>query len=675
MTPCVGTVLNTAFYSLSGAKIGRRVLFALTEPIVEPGLLVINDGCFVGDFSHISSFSAIPSHNGGAHRASSIHLEEGSLVGMNAVIQDTTHTSDTSNQSVKGLRLPKKCIVGANSALDQNTALSMERSVKADGIGVSLFGQHTFKQEAGDSPALPAWSSWWTFFYNAVWPIVVMPALLSWFILSMLFSPLLVAYVHGKWGFRTAMALTGPLYCIYTVCVLSQLIIGKWILVSKFTKKSYKIDSAYFFRRLAYAHCLDFAALFCLEMLKGTPLLPMVYNLLGARIGSRVHLDTLAITEPDLCVIQDNCSINSSAVLFGHGLDRGQFSQAPLKVGAESTLDNHSLLLLGTTLGNFTHLKHSTATLPNSSIAGASEYKGVPPQVQQSFKSLSHEHRAWKARPVTATKDTVSVGEVTVQHAIQNIPPLSSHTTSSAESLSNTSSSIDSKTSSQTDLASNTVPCSDESENQDQDTRLYKPDMEKRPLFGSQYKGARPEYRDPETLDQPKTNTNLDSLITVFSTARDKAQTSLKAIDRAFEEEVKFWHEQFSTKLAESQAASPETKNTLLELGRLEASFDELNLLVNDVRNLPDSGETTISKAQDATLTDWAEHRQQLSKRVERMRNPKPYEDHSGYTNSIYQDYGLVALDLLCQGELDWMIWQSFAWTVCLGCCKTFMSR
>ena len=46
------------------------------------------------------------------------------------------------------------------------------------------------------------------------------------------------------------------------------------------------------------------------------------------------------------------------------------------------------------------------------------------------------------------------------------------------------------------------------------------------------------------------------------------------------------------------------------------------------------------------------------------MRNPQPYKDHSVYANDIEKTYSVVALDLLCQGELDWMVWQSFAWTV-----------
>jgi hypothetical protein len=540
----------------------------------------------------------------------------------------------------------------------------MEQSVKADGRGVSLFGRHTFKQGASDSPALPAWSLWWSVLYTAVWPAVILPALLSWFILSLLPSLVVTTYLYQQCGPKITMALTGPLYIVYAVCVLTQLIVGKWILVSRFTQKVYKIDSIYFLRRLAYAHCLDFAALFCLDIMKGTPILPMIFNALGARIGSRVHLDTLAITEPDLCEIQNNCSISASAVLFGHSLDRGLFSQAPLTIGRGSSIDNHALLLLGTALGNFTHLEHSSATLMHSVIAGSCKYAGLPPQVRQSSAALADAYQTWKTRTETATKDACPVVAHELQSIPQTLPPLIASTTSLIDPPSTKTCLVDSRMSSQRDLASNSTPNDDAAERNAHTSYQQRQETEKQPLFKSQYKGPRPEYRSPESLDQPKSDKNIPSLMDVFSAARGKAQTSLKAIDLALTEEINYWQMQFSTRLNGLQAIAPGIKDALLDLGRLAASAEDLEALVTETRKLPGSGDTTISKAQDATLTDWAEHRQQLSQRAERMRNPQPYADHSVYAGNIEKTYGIVALDLLCQGEVDWMIWQSFAWVV-----------
>lgn len=297
-------------------------------------------------------------------------------------------------------------------------------------------------------------------------------------------------------------------------------------------------------------------------------------------------------------------------------------------------MDNHSLLLLGTKLGNFTHLQHSSATLMHSVIAGSSTYAGVPPHAQQSSAALADEYRAWKKRTATTAKAAGLEFVHNLQPATQISPLLVTSTASSVDSLSSTIYLVDSKMDSQSDLTSD-VLSDDAAENDAQATYLQRREVEKQPMFKSQYKGTRPEYRIPETRDQPKSKNNIPALIDVFSATRDKARTSVKAIGLAFEEEVKFWQEQFSAKFTELHDAAPEVKNALLDLGRHKASRKDLEALITDFRNLPGSGDSSFSKAQDVTLTDWAEHRQQLSVRAERMRNPKPYTDHSVYADNI----------------------------------------
>lgn len=247
---------------------------------------------------------------------------------------------------------------------------------------------------------------------------------------------------------------------------------------------------------------------------------------------------------------------------------------------------------------------------------------------------MADEYRAWKKRTVTTAKAAGLEFVHNLQPATQISPLLVTSTASSVDSLSSTIYLVDSKMDSQSDLTSD-VLSDDAAEIDAQATYLQRREVEKQPMFKSQYKGTRPEYRNPETLDQPKSNNNIPALIDVFSATRDKARTSVKAIGLAFEEEVKFWQEQFSAKFTELHDAAPEVKNALLDLGRHKASTKDLEALITDFRNLPGSGDSNFSKAQDVTLTDWAEHRQQLFVRAERMRNPKPYTDHSVYADNI----------------------------------------
>ena len=196
------------------------------------------------------------------------------------------------------------------------------------------------------------------------------------------------------------------------------------------------------------------------------------------------------------------------------------------------------------------------------------------------------------------------------ESVVQASSPILASTASSADTSPTTLSLAESTKNPQTELSCNSNSSDETTETDLQAKHLRRPETEQQPIFNSQYKGTKLEYRDPETLDQPESDSNLPSLIDVFSATRDKARTSLKAIDLAFEEEVSYWREQFSVKFTELEAATPEVKDTLLDLGRCTASAEDLETLITDVRNLPGSGDTTFAKAQDATLTDWVEHRQ-----------------------------------------------------------------
>ena len=659
---------------MSGARIGKNVIFGLIEPIVEPGLVTVEDYCFVGDFSHLTNFSAISSSNGCAHRASQIHLEQGSLVGMNSLVQADAHSGDFSK--LDSLRLPPKCMLGANSTLDNEMAMNALQAFESNGKPVAIFGRRIFNTATGESTALHKFSNWWKFLYYLVWPIAILPGLLLWFMLSYLPAMVLVNHIQESgYGDPNGVIWMGPLLVLCAVGSVGQLVIAKWVLVQRFVQRTYSIDSLYFLRRLAYAHCLDFSASFILEMMKGTPYLPSVFSMLGAKIGARVQLETVAITEPDLCEIQDDCSINSFAVLFGHSLDRGRFQQAHLVVGTGSTMNNHALLLLGTVLGDATALEHSSATMGHSMITGFAKYAGLPPKIVRSNGELRAAYEAWKIRD---SGDKLRIGS---SNAVSKEGPISTKMSSNDPFKTKSgcrfdlprppsaSSSCGSQLSIDGDISTErSWPSSDMTVQGETGTSRHETDASTKVVpqsdFGNQYKGSKPKCHDPETLDQPRGASNISAMLDLIGQVRSQAKTPIKVINLAFADEVQYWQEQFSERLGRIDSISSEDTLTILYLGRLDASASDLNALVAKVRSMPHSGDVTRLKAEDGTLTDWAEHRRQLSQRVDRMCNPKPYSDHSAYAENLDVNYGLVALDLICQIEVDWMLWLNFAWVV-----------
>jgi hypothetical protein len=594
-------------------------MFGLTQPLLEPKLFVAEDGCFLGDFSHTSCVSASATHSGEVYQMFNIHLKQGSMVSMNAVVKPQT-PAIMEGVKIPPLYLPERCILGANSSYNHNTSASVHDLIEKHGVTISIFGDQKFRHRAGDElMALPTYSHQWRAAYHFLWPLIILPGLLFLFLLSFLPYVSIIETLSRKLGPEVTMTLTVPLYAIYAIGVLCQLVIVKWIVMQRFTTGVHEVYSVHFLRRLAYSHSLQFASLFVLDMMRGTQIVTYVFKVLGARIGQRVLLDTLTIAEPDLCEIQDGCCVNSSTLLFSHCLERGRFLQAPLRILNGSSIGSHCVLLLGTTLGEYTNLEHSSATSMRLSLPGNGCYYGVPARLQQG--------------PHMRTDDPENAND-TLNRAFRDPEKIDPEVRMSK---------------SVTFLSS---PGSFEA----QEPTPYR----------SQYKGPKLHYDTADSLSQPRSDMGCDALLAVFSAICGKAQTPYKYINESFLDENRYWSEQFSAKLERLPNIPAETKARLLLLGRPDASEQELDTLVAEVSSSAFCGSLSLdSPISGVALTESAEHRRQLSLRVKCMMG-QHIEDTKDPPD-FHKSYGVIGLKVLRKIEVDWMLWLNFLGTVSDG--------
>src|SRR6185436_11929950 len=81
-----------------------------------------------------------------------------------------------------------------------------------------------------------------------------------------------------------------------------------------------------------------------LDYLFGTPLLAVVYRLLGVRIGKEVYLATDRFAAYDLVAIGDGASIDHDASLLGYTVEGGELVLGPACVGARCFVGTRSML-------------------------------------------------------------------------------------------------------------------------------------------------------------------------------------------------------------------------------------------------------------------------------------------------------------------------------------------
>ncbi|KAK4254880.1 hypothetical protein QN277_007957 [Acacia crassicarpa] len=85
--------------------------------------------------------------------------------------------------------------------------------------------------------------------------------------------------------------------------------------------------------------------------LRGTIFLKYWFEMLGARIGSAVLLDTVDITDPSLVSIGDKAVIAEGALLQSHEVKNGLVSFFPIRIGRGSSIGPYAVLQKGSIVG------------------------------------------------------------------------------------------------------------------------------------------------------------------------------------------------------------------------------------------------------------------------------------------------------------------------------------
>lgn len=85
--------------------------------------------------------------------------------------------------------------------------------------------------------------------------------------------------------------------------------------------------------------------------LRGTVFLKYWFEMLGARIGSSVLLDTVDITDPSLVSIGDEVVIAEGVLVQSHEVKNGLLSFLPIRIGKNSSIGPYAVLQKGSVIG------------------------------------------------------------------------------------------------------------------------------------------------------------------------------------------------------------------------------------------------------------------------------------------------------------------------------------
>ncbi|HYS71273.1 MAG TPA: phosphopantetheine-binding protein, partial [Thermoplasmata archaeon] len=150
---------------------------------------------------------------------------------------------------------------------------------------------------------------------------------------------------------------------------------AKWILLGRVRPGRYPLWGRY---HLRFWFVQALVGALPLGLLTGTPLLPFVYRLLGARIGKDVFLGTDRFGAYDLISIGEGASINELGSVNGYSIEGGELVLAPITIGRGCFVGTWSVVGQDCIMGDYARLEDLSLLPRGTTVPAGETWRGSP---------------------------------------------------------------------------------------------------------------------------------------------------------------------------------------------------------------------------------------------------------------------------------------------------------
>jgi serine acetyltransferase len=127
-----------------------------------------------------------------------------------------------------------------------------------------------------------------------------------------------------------------------------------------------------------YMVAIHVVRVFAGMLFRGSPLWTAYLRLNGARLGRRVYVNTVFISDHNLLEFGDDVVIGSEVHLSGHTVERGIVKTAPVILGDGVTVGLGSVVEIGVTVGSHCEIGALSFVPKHAMLSGDSVYAGAP---------------------------------------------------------------------------------------------------------------------------------------------------------------------------------------------------------------------------------------------------------------------------------------------------------
>jgi non-ribosomal peptide synthetase-like protein len=174
-------------------------------------------------------------------------------------------------------------------------------------------------------------------------------------------------------------AITGLGVALATwVTLIAVTILAKWIIIGRYRAGRYPLWGSYYLRWWVVSRLQHLSRLSAFD---GTPLAPVIWRALGAKVGARCVLNVALVYAWDCIRIGDDVSIGADTHLPGLRIEDGDLVIGNIEIGNQCFIGCHSAMGLNVVMGDGSRLDDQSMLPDGSTIPAAASFRGSPARV------------------------------------------------------------------------------------------------------------------------------------------------------------------------------------------------------------------------------------------------------------------------------------------------------
>ena len=361
--PLYSTLYLTPWYRALGAKLGRFAEVS-TASFISPDLLTLGDGSFIADIVSLGAARV----EDGQITVDHVKIGKQAFVRNSALLPPGTVLGDDS--LIGCLSVPpegRDAVPAGSSWVGSPAMLLPHRSINTS------FAVETTYSPTRRLIALRLFIELWR---------VILPSAGFLCTASLMFSA--VSILRDEIDEWLLWLLFPLLYSASCLIFVPLVVVMKWLVMGRYRLLERPLWSGFVWRTELVTALHDyFAGPLLLDALRGTPFLAWYFRLMGTKIGRRVFLDTVQISEFDLVTIGDDAQLNSDATLQTHLFEDRVMKMSHVRIGPRCVVGEESLVLYDTTMQAGSTLGGLSLLMKGETLPPDTHWEGTPARKAQ----------------------------------------------------------------------------------------------------------------------------------------------------------------------------------------------------------------------------------------------------------------------------------------------------